>query len=335
MAAAPVGIIANPASGKDIRRLVAHASVFDNGEKRNILRRVLLGAVAAGADRFLYMPDPNHLVEGAVDGIDLEAAVEQVEIAGTASALDTEQAAAAMRAAGCAVVITLGGDGTNRAAVRGWRDIPLVAISTGTNNVFPVMVEGTLAGAAAGLVASGAIEIEEASAPAKRIRVEIADEKEDLALIDAVLLDERWVGSRAVWQPERLREVLLARAEPAAVGLSALGGLLHPVRARDDCGLLVRVGSGGRVVTAPIVPGSYMDIPIASHRSLELEELVQWTGPGVIAFDGERERRLRNGQRAWLSIHRDGPRVVDIERTMRLAACRQTFVHELEAADGN
>jgi hypothetical protein len=30
----PIGIIANPAS-KDIRRLVAHASVFDNQEKQH------------------------------------------------------------------------------------------------------------------------------------------------------------------------------------------------------------------------------------------------------------------------------------------------------------
>jgi TPP-dependent pyruvate/acetoin dehydrogenase alpha subunit len=32
----PVGIIANPASGKDNRRLVAYGSVFDNNEKVNI-----------------------------------------------------------------------------------------------------------------------------------------------------------------------------------------------------------------------------------------------------------------------------------------------------------
>ena len=38
-----VGIIANPASGKDIRRLIAHGSVFDNQEKVNIVRRVMLG----------------------------------------------------------------------------------------------------------------------------------------------------------------------------------------------------------------------------------------------------------------------------------------------------
>ena len=35
----PVGIVCNPASGKDIRRLTARASVFDNQEKLAIVRR--------------------------------------------------------------------------------------------------------------------------------------------------------------------------------------------------------------------------------------------------------------------------------------------------------
>ena len=39
---ASVGIIANPASGKDIRRLVAQGSVFDNNEKINIVRACAL-----------------------------------------------------------------------------------------------------------------------------------------------------------------------------------------------------------------------------------------------------------------------------------------------------
>ncbi len=43
-----VGIIANPASGKDIRRLVAFGSVFGNQEKVRIVRRVLLGLAAVG-----------------------------------------------------------------------------------------------------------------------------------------------------------------------------------------------------------------------------------------------------------------------------------------------
>ncbi len=43
-----VGIIANPASGRDIRRLVAYGTVFDNNEKMAIVRRVLLGLEAVG-----------------------------------------------------------------------------------------------------------------------------------------------------------------------------------------------------------------------------------------------------------------------------------------------
>ena len=43
-----IGIIANPSSGKDIRRLTARASVFDNREKAAIVRRAVAGAMAAG-----------------------------------------------------------------------------------------------------------------------------------------------------------------------------------------------------------------------------------------------------------------------------------------------
>ena len=48
----PVGIVVNPASGKDIRRLVAKASVFDNQEKRAIVRRAITGVVARQSSLF-------------------------------------------------------------------------------------------------------------------------------------------------------------------------------------------------------------------------------------------------------------------------------------------
>ncbi|MDZ7728014.1 MAG: NAD(+)/NADH kinase [Dehalococcoidia bacterium] len=262
MAGAPVGLMANPASGKDIRRLVAHASVFDNEEKRNIIRRAILGAAAAGVTEFVYMPDPNYLVENAIDGLNVEASFEAVPTPHTASALDTERAAAQMCEAGCGCLISLGGDGTNRAIARGWQDAPLVAISTGTNNVFPVMLEGTVAGMAAGLVATGRATVDEAARAAKVIHVDIEGEAGDLALIDAVLLDERFVGSRAIWQPSKLRMAMLARAEPAAIGMSAVGGLLSPVSATDEGGLFLEVGEGGQRVLAPIGPGQFAEVSV-------------------------------------------------------------------------
>ena len=65
-----VGIIANPAAGKDIRRLVAHASTFDNLEKVNIARRVLLGLAAADVDEVLRMPDAIGILTRALQHLD-------------------------------------------------------------------------------------------------------------------------------------------------------------------------------------------------------------------------------------------------------------------------
>jgi predicted polyphosphate/ATP-dependent NAD kinase len=329
-----VGIIANPASGKDIRRLVARASVFDNQEKLNIVRRAVAGAIAGGARRFLLMPDTHGIAREAVVGLQGEADFETLDSPMTASVLDTLRVTAQMRHRGCSVVIVLGGDGTNRAVASVWQDAPIVAVSTGTNNVFPRMVEATVAGSAAGLIASGAVSIEEASARAKAVRIGIENERDDVALIDAALIDEAFVGSRAVWDVARLRRLVLARAEPASVGLSAIGGLLHPVPATADEALEVVPGEGGFVVRAPIAPGLYSAVPVKSVRKLALDEVVELRGPGILAVDGERERRLRPGQRAAVAVRRDGPRVVDVTKVMQLAACRGVFSNDRGQADG-
>lgn len=320
-----IGIVANPASGKDIRRLVATASVFDNREKQSIVRRAIQGASAGGVQRFVYLPDSHGIVESGFEGLQADAEFEGLDSPRTGSALDTTRVAAQMRERGVDAVITLGGDGTNRAFALGWQDAPLVAVSTGTNNVFPKMVEGTIAGAAAGLVATGGVTLEEASWQVKAVHVAIEGERDDLALIDAVLLDEPFVGSKAVWDTRRIRTLVLARAEPAVVGMSAIGGLVHPVPDTVDGALLIEVGDGGRVVLAPIAPGLYARVGLREVRPLSLHEIVEMSGPGVIALDGERERRLRPGQRAQLSVRRDGPRVIDVNLTMSLAACRGLF----------
>ena len=48
-----VGVIANPASGRDIRRLTTHASVFPTAEKATMVVRLLAGLGALGDDRVL------------------------------------------------------------------------------------------------------------------------------------------------------------------------------------------------------------------------------------------------------------------------------------------
>ena len=166
------GVVANPASGKDVRRLVARASVFDNQEKQAIVERALIGAEAAGASEFAYLDDPNGIVANAVreNG---RLCAKPLDTTRTRTALDTITAARALKDLGCAVVITLGGDGTNRAFALGWPDAPLIPLSTGTNNVFPRLAEATLAGAAAGLIASGQLALGEVAAQQKAVQVTV------------------------------------------------------------------------------------------------------------------------------------------------------------------
>ena len=54
-----------------------------------------------------------------------------------------------------AAIVVLGGDGTHRVVAEARGDVPLCALSTGTNNVFPELREATVAGLATGLVATG------------------------------------------------------------------------------------------------------------------------------------------------------------------------------------
>ena len=75
-----VGVIANPAAGKDIRRLVAHASPTSDAAKMGVVRRAVLGAIDAGATRILVAPDRHNLSTRAVEGLDLPVTAAGVTI---------------------------------------------------------------------------------------------------------------------------------------------------------------------------------------------------------------------------------------------------------------
>jgi len=324
-----VGILANPLSGRDVRRIAARADTSTPQSKRNQVARIAIGAVAAGAKRVLVMREPFRVSVSAIENLVLDAELQVLDVGAQLDAGDTARAAEAMRKAGCAAIVVLGGDGTNRAVARIWPDAPLVPLSTGTNNVFPRLVEPTCAGAAAGLVASGAVRLDEAAQRAKCIRVEIAGERPDFALVDAAFLVNDHVGNLMPFEPAKLRALLLSRAEPAALGMSPIGGLLEPVGAAEDAGLLVRIaapGAPGRELLAPISAVLYRPVNVVSHARVDLGEPVELSGPGVLAFDGDRERKLVPGQRALLRVLRDGPQVIDVDRALRLAAERGAFV---------
>ncbi len=322
-----VGIIANPAAGKDIRRLVAHASVFDNNEKVNIVRRVLLGLDALGVRHVLFMPDYFGIGTRALHGLKLSLHADFLDMPTEHTQADSSIAAARMREAEVHCIVTLGGDGTNRAVAKGCADVPLVPISTGTNNVFPAMVEGTVAGLAAGLVARGIVDTADAVHPTARLEILHASQLADIALVDAVVYDGRFVGSRAIWDVEGLRQIVLTRAEPYSIGLSSIGGNLDSFSLNPDEGLAIQVGRGNIQVLAPIAPGLIRRVGIQSFRRLKPGDSVAVeSAPVVIALDGERTLAIHKREPLEIRLSRGGPRVVDIRATLRQAAAQGFFV---------
>jgi predicted polyphosphate/ATP-dependent NAD kinase len=312
-----IGIIANPTASGDIRRLVAEGRVIPAGEKVNIIRRVLLGLQSLGVQRVVAMPDPAQLCLRARDDARLSLHLELLDMPVHHTAADSIRAATYMAQIGVGCMVTLGGDGTNRAVAKGCGNVPLVPISTGTNNVFPTMVEGTLAGLAAGVVAIGLVNADAVLGASKRLEVYLDGEFRDIALVDVAVSKEPFVASRAIWDMTSLHEVFLTRAEPMSLGISALGSRLQPVSMTDDTGLYFRIGPGGSTVLAPVAPGLVSSVSIAEWRRLTVGQRVEIRHhPCTIALDGEREFSVLRGQRVEIVLSDKGPRVVQIEAAL-------------------
>ncbi|HZR00961.1 MAG TPA: NAD(+)/NADH kinase [Chloroflexota bacterium] len=300
------------------------ASVVDNLEKVNVVRRILAGLASQGVETVHYMPEHFGIVPRAVDHGRGAVHARPVVMPFEGRPGDTVAATERLRELGVAAIVVLGGDGTSRLVGSRSGDLPIVAVSTGTNNALPSWIDGTVAGIAAGLVARCAVPLDECAPPVKRLvaRVFTGDHSvEDVALIDLAISRERFIAARAIWEPSTIAELFLTRAEPGAIGLSAIGAHLQPVGRREPGGLRLRFGAGGTTVTAPIVPGVVRDVAIRDWSYLAPDEPVELApGRGVVALDGEREWELAGDARVTVTLRRDGPRVVEIRRTIELAA---------------
>ncbi|MBK80651.1 MAG: hypothetical protein CMQ43_07010 [Gammaproteobacteria bacterium] len=321
-----VGLCVNPMSGRDVRRLAARASNMTHEAKRDIVARVAAGAAACGATDLYVVREPFGIAAAALEHMALDARVHVLTPRIRNSAEDTEVATRAFLDAGCRTLVSLGGDGTNRAVVRALgsdaADVDLIPLSTGTNNVFPVLAEPTIAGMAAALSAAGRLRDAPVRQRCKVIHVSGTGRYglavSDVGLIDAVLLRRDHVGNLLPFDPDRLDTLLLTRAEPDAIGMSPIGGLLAPVDAAADAGLLVRMGPGRRF-QAPLSPGLFRPVSVAATERLPLDVPVAFEGEGVLALDGDRDHKIPADGALTLTLRRDGPWVVDIGGAMRWA----------------
>lgn len=324
-----VGIIVNPHAGKDIRRLVSAAGHTSDSVKIGIMRRVIAGVIEQGAQRVLLSTDTHHLAERAAEG--LGGNIEFVENPRSGSHHDTVAAAREMRKQQAGAVVVLGGDGTCRDVATGWPDVPLIALSTGTNNVYPSTVDGTTAGVAAALVATGAVAVDAVAQQSKRVMLAIDEPdaaiEHDHALVEAALIGTAFVGARAVSEPASIRWVAACIANPASTGLASIAGRVHPVDRNTPGGVLIRLGPRGRQVRVPLAPGSFATLDVESVEPLTDGVPVDLPGGGVLAYDGERNTPVSADATISISIERSGPHLIDVDATLAFAAHNHLFDH--------
>lgn len=322
-----IAIAANPASGRDIRRIVSAATVFNNREKQNIVERIILAGSQMGDHRFCIMPDSFHFGDRIKEHLcdDFRAISEDTiyvpELPFANSQKDTIRFAEYAEREGADLLIVLGGDGTSRVAAKGLKTIPLLPISTGTNNVFPEVVEGTVAGMAAAAIASGIVSPGECSRRCKRIEIYLNGELADIALVDVVFSDYEYSGAKAIWSREDISRVIVTQCHPASIGFSAIPGSRFLVSRDVEYGALAECGQGEPNVKVSLAAGTITPVQLLEARKIPLDEKIVYRmeRSGILALDGEREVAYRAGDEVAVIIRKSGPYRIDIRKTLELA----------------
>ena len=280
-----IGLIVNPSSSKDIRRLVALGRVVTVDEKANLVARFLAGLRANPTVEVKALDDSAGIVRRAIRMAGAQGAeVSWIDVPVDGSESDTIAAAATFGAEGADLLVIVGGDGTLRAAVHGWPQAPLLMLPAGTNNAFASVVEPTVAGLAASHIMDPGVAA--ASLTSRPRLVVEGPESSDTSVVDAVGLRDHWLASRAIWRPSELVEAVVTRADPSTIGVAAVAAAFGPL---DSTHVRYLRFGHGRQVRAAFGPGLLATFSIAETRDVPVgTDIVLDTQTTVVALDGER-----------------------------------------------
>ena len=318
-----IGLVVNPAAGKDIRRLVAHGSVFGNREKVNYTIRILLGfdQITTAPIKLIYMPDPYELIETVIDEVgkslkNIEFEKAPITVFGD-EADTTHFAQYISKKPNVSALVVLGGDGTNRLVAKYSRKIPLFSISAGTNNVFADNIEPTICGTALGYFINGWVKKDQVLERKKILRIFQENIEKGIALVDVVLLDKKEIGARAVWDSSLVKLVVVTQTDSMKTGLSTIVDRVIKISSQDPYGGYVFPNRSGRMVGVAIAPGLVQKIGIGEWGYLQENQSIPINHTdGIIALDGERELPVRSGEKWTVLLDRNGPVKANINQIM-------------------
>jgi predicted polyphosphate/ATP-dependent NAD kinase len=315
MSSKRIGLIVNPMAGRDIRRLVAYASLQSAPEKALTARRILAGVAAVPHVEVLVPEDEGGFftwLQRDVTEILPVIVVPREHHEEDSTTLWVKM----LVEAGADALIVVGGDGTQRNVAEARPSVPVLPVAGGTNNVVCYLGDQTAAGYAVARFLADGLDGEEMGQRAKVIHIAMANGTTDLALVDVALTRQRYTGAMAIWDPEDVQALVLTMADASRPGLSNVGGYLHPLTFGDDEGLMLKMGLPGSPFPGVLAPGLMAHFTVAEHKVLQIGEPVTWHAPegGSLALDGERTLILGARDTVTLEIWRDGPLILDPAR---------------------
>jgi len=332
-----VGIIANPVSGSDIRRIISHAGNMTISDRANIVLRLLAGLAATGVQKVVMMPENSGITGHLLRGLKRAASqgktdfpqLDILEMPVTGKAADSSLATKMMREMDVSAIIILGGDGTHRVVVAECANIPVASVSSGTNNAFAQMREPTITGLAVGLAVTGRIPPGVAFRFNKRLEVQV-NGHHDIALVDVAIVSERFVGARAIWRTNNFRELFVAFAEPSSIGMSSIAGLLAPVTRDQPFGrhiVFSPLEKASLVLNVPLAPGLMELVGIDRVEEFHFDQQAIIAGStGSLALDGEREITFSQKDHVCVVLRNAAFKTIDISACMAHAATEGLFV---------
>ena len=334
-----VGIIANPVSARDIRRIVSHAGNLPINDRANIVLRLLTGLAAADVTDVVVMPENGGIRTQLMRTIERERrmgtvrlpAVTYLDMPVTSTFVDSAVAARRMDDMGVGAIVVLGGDGTHRVVASSCGQTPIAGVSTGTNNAFPEFREPTITGLAVGLAVSGRVPADIALALNKRLVVTV-NGRHEIALVDAAVVAERYVGARAIWKTESFRDLFATFGEADGIGMSSLVGLTGPLDRTTPEGRRIRLAPAGtarRTLAFPVAPGLIGKVGVLSVETMTPGVPCRPSvAAGSIALDGERELTFGESDDVSIHLETDAFRTVSVSVCMAFAARHGLMVHQ-------
>ncbi len=322
-----VGIIVNPNSGTDARRLTSNAQFMDNIQKLRILKSIVMGLIGSGITQIEIMPDYLGIASNLVNDIKGNGVdISMIDIDPEGDLNDTKRAVEHFKKDNVSLIILLGGDGTLRAAAEQSADIPYLPVSTGTNNTIPYLVEGTVAGLASGYFIN--YKLNEGLCNLNKIDVYINNDLTNIGLVEVSTTNYKFKGTGIIDLSMIIDSVVIF-GKPTSIGVASIGGLIKQM----DCNSkkFVYINFNGRNYKLKSVesPGVIKDIYINDYKIIDVGNKVKMEKSYFIEIDGERLISVDENDNVEVYVNSDGPKLLDINKIMEIVSERGLFKENL------